>query len=413
MTQKTRKKMKLCDAIKKAIDDFGTDVIKDTRLANILSDYCAFTDIPATKQVIKTLLDDGIGIQLKRIVDSGKPWENELQALLNKSNEKHGFRNELIEYVFLCFAYALGWIDFEPEYNNGQEPEPASLFDDTDLSDPNKLLLKLQSEYVSKLTQSITIPQTKLIKKSGYYSASALSALALVEGKINIIAKDLHRKDLADWCENEKARVLKLYYVDPHKQRAIFFFKYIFPVIVAGFALNLFISYRASTVSIAKYDECISKADSCRGLKNYKDALNYYTAAKKYTGTFQSRSYKNKAQKQIVETSNMIVDDAIAQILSDIENNDIKKAKQKFDNFKIEEYEADAKHKQKFSGTRDKLNNGIAKFVNDGINDLALNIQKNKGALDSKGRKQLTELLALNPDNYWLNIIKEKTTKKK
>ena len=58
-------------------------------MANILSDYCAFTDIPATKQVIKTLLDDGIGIQLKRIIDSGKPWENELQALLNKSNEKH------------------------------------------------------------------------------------------------------------------------------------------------------------------------------------------------------------------------------------------------------------------------------------------------------------------------------------
>ena len=61
--------MDLCDAINKAIEDFGKDILSDgKRLFNILSDYQAF-DNKAYRRAMDTLLSIGFGRQLYLLFD--------------------------------------------------------------------------------------------------------------------------------------------------------------------------------------------------------------------------------------------------------------------------------------------------------------------------------------------------------
>ena len=51
----------------------------------------------------------------------------------------------------------------------------------------------------------------------------------------------------------------------------------------------------------------------------------------------------------------------------------------------------------------------IAEKIDNGRNTLILNLSANNGKLDENSKKLLLELLALSPDDYWLNFIKKKS----
>lgn len=58
-----------------------------------------------------------------------------------------------------------------------------------------------------------------------------------------------------------------------------------------------------------------------------------------------------------------------------------------------------------------KLNQVISKIdtmVDNGRNSLLLNISSNGGKLNEEGKNLLEQLLKMNPDDYWLNFMKEK-----
>lgn len=46
--------------------------------------------------------------------------------------------------------------------------------------------------------------------------------------------------------------------------------------------------------------------------------------------------------------------------------------------------------------------------VQSGLEDLIANISQNNGHLDAESKKLLKELLTINPNDYWLNFIKNK-----
>lgn len=56
--------MKLQDALKRIFREFGMNVLKEKRFVFLLSDYKAFDDYPAVKQIIKAIVDDGYGKEL-------------------------------------------------------------------------------------------------------------------------------------------------------------------------------------------------------------------------------------------------------------------------------------------------------------------------------------------------------------
>ena len=56
--------MKLHEAMKKALLEFGVSVLRERRFFYLLSDYHAFEDFPAMKEVAKALSDGGYGEKL-------------------------------------------------------------------------------------------------------------------------------------------------------------------------------------------------------------------------------------------------------------------------------------------------------------------------------------------------------------
>lgn len=102
--------MKLQDALRKTIREFGLSSLKDRRLVSILSDYHAFTDYPAMRQVMATLAEKGYGKELFRLSNDGNLEKAATYARnLTKSLSKDlGFREEFANYASDCIIFALG-----------------------------------------------------------------------------------------------------------------------------------------------------------------------------------------------------------------------------------------------------------------------------------------------------------------
>ena len=60
--------MKLQDALKRIIMEFGISALKEKRLVFLLSDYKAFDDYPAVKPIMKSIVEDGYGNELCRLL---------------------------------------------------------------------------------------------------------------------------------------------------------------------------------------------------------------------------------------------------------------------------------------------------------------------------------------------------------
>ena len=77
-----RLNMKLQDALKKIIKEFGMSVLKEKRLVSILADYKVFDDYPAAKQVMKSIVEDGYGKELCRLGMDGSSDRTSSQSSL-------------------------------------------------------------------------------------------------------------------------------------------------------------------------------------------------------------------------------------------------------------------------------------------------------------------------------------------
>ena len=102
--------MKLHDALKKIIREFGMSVLKEKRLVSLLADYKVFDDYPAAKQVMKSIVEDGYGKELCRLGMDGScenclGYAGRLKKTL--SGDKH-FKPELADYAVDCIMFSMG-----------------------------------------------------------------------------------------------------------------------------------------------------------------------------------------------------------------------------------------------------------------------------------------------------------------
>lgn len=127
--------MSLHIAIRKAVEQFGIDVLTEGRLVNILLDYGAYSDVPAAKTIIQAILAGGY---CQKIIDLGKKersffssifnsaestinkpendeWRNKLQSYAISISKNNGFQQSFVDYVIECIVYGLEWIDIDPE----------------------------------------------------------------------------------------------------------------------------------------------------------------------------------------------------------------------------------------------------------------------------------------------------------
>ena len=102
--------MKLHEALRRAVWQFGINILQDHRLMPVLADYRAFDDYPAMKQVMKAVSDAGHGKEFCRIALGESPSEclsyagSMKEALIRNSH----FTEEFAGYATDSLAFALG-----------------------------------------------------------------------------------------------------------------------------------------------------------------------------------------------------------------------------------------------------------------------------------------------------------------
>lgn len=103
--------MKLYEAVKQAIEVNGTDIVKDIRMVNMLSDLHAYDDIPSAKFVLRTVITEGYG---ERLLNIGE-WNEKCGVLIQRFVSETGVQKAVAELVCKSLAYGIGWIKDESE----------------------------------------------------------------------------------------------------------------------------------------------------------------------------------------------------------------------------------------------------------------------------------------------------------
>ena len=104
--------MKLQDALKRIFREFGMNVLKEKRFVFLLSDYKAFDDYPAVKQIIKAISDDGYRKELCRLGMDGSRDDclNYAVRLKKSLSADRNFKPELAGFAVDCILFAMGLI---------------------------------------------------------------------------------------------------------------------------------------------------------------------------------------------------------------------------------------------------------------------------------------------------------------
>jgi len=102
--------MKLDEALRKIIRQFGVSVLQEKRLMFILSDFRAFNDHPAVKQVFQSIVSDGSGKKLCSLFldDDSEGCLSFASSLKKSLAEDRHFKQELADYAVDSITFAMG-----------------------------------------------------------------------------------------------------------------------------------------------------------------------------------------------------------------------------------------------------------------------------------------------------------------
>lgn len=210
--------MKLQEALKQLISQFGEDIVGDIKLANLLADFNAYGEYPAMKQIFKDSQKAGYGEKLLEAYRKDK--KTAIEKALDYSQEfakVSKYKQDLVSYGFDSILFGLGCL------SNINEPlskgfDPYSKADDNILDNLSDLLSSYQKQYLDLLDRLITLPKDILSDAPGFYSTEALNKLYAIESKIYALQQQLNKKDY-DWCKNKKDE--KLYFYKQQKENAV------------------------------------------------------------------------------------------------------------------------------------------------------------------------------------------------
>lgn len=203
--------MKLYEAIKQIISQFGEQTVVESRLVNLLSDFLAFEDYPSEQQIIKDFVARGYSAQLLDVCRSFSGNEQMLRIDQLKSNfaQSKKYKNDLASFAVDCFLFGLGLVDKVNEpYSNGFSPfenDSSNILDSL-----GQQLAELKKKFEDYLDKLIVLPKDIIHDAAGYYTAESQNVLYSIELKIRIISEDLGLSD-SSWCQSQKKSRLDSY----------------------------------------------------------------------------------------------------------------------------------------------------------------------------------------------------------
>lgn len=199
--------MELSNAIKDIISRFGTKVLPTRQFVNLLDDIGGFKDEPAaSKKVMKGLLDSGFGELLYKLSEKRDGnWQNSVRKCVGDYAAKSGYKDELINKIAAQLLYSVGLIDELPKMENSVQNRPTT--PKHRIKDPKELLYALKQEYITALSELLTITTDEYGHKYGYYSTEANTRLYVIDSKIRLIAKEVGESNIDSWLTVEKSKV--------------------------------------------------------------------------------------------------------------------------------------------------------------------------------------------------------------
>ena len=98
--------MELYTALNRIVKQNGVSILFEGRLINMLTDYNAFEQYPASKNILREIIESKYSQQLYNCM----LWNMQAEKLTSEFVAKTGFQKPLSNYVFQCLAYSLGWV---------------------------------------------------------------------------------------------------------------------------------------------------------------------------------------------------------------------------------------------------------------------------------------------------------------
>lgn len=215
-----------------------------------------------------------------------------------------------------------------------------------------------------------------------------------------MILNDASKSTDADWCSQEKAKVLQAHHKDTSslKRKTYIKFAAIATILLIGVADV--VSYVSSLGDIEAFNQTVQKGDAFMSSGLYDQALESYSEAYTSYDAFNSSSYKEDAIQKMEEVADKLLEKGKT------DNPSLLQAKQALQS----QLQLDLPSSDR-TRIQEKLNGVEAEIVSrvdNGRNTLILNVSANNGKLNDDGKKLLDELLELSPDDYWLKFIKNK-----
>lgn len=476
------KKYQLHTGIKDIIQTIGAAPIRTVQLANILADYSAYDEYPATKIVLKDILTNGFGQRIyDAFIKSGMKSLPEIEKIKQYYSKNTKFKKDVINYIFdsICYGLGLKTSVKEPSSNSF---DPFTNESDNILDKLPGMLAELKKEYEEALKTLLVQPKDIIWDAAAYYPASAENQLYLIEGKIHVISNQLGINDnnwcknlkektlnshmlrktnsvrevlnakktafinllntalvkpsasyisksghyasdkLSDiekleseikglygemgvkydgWCETEKNRILAPYVVSDGNRIRQILLKIAMPAAMfCGFGYYGG-SYVISTDDINAYEQRMETAGGYLTNGDYGKAIaGFMQASNQYDGSFKTSSYKDEAMSR----ADACFESMQKKVASLIEGKQYGEVLSLMKSIPAEYLSANQDKSDWIEKTKIDLQNTVAEEVD----QLADMIANNGGHLTEDGKKYLDQLLAVSPDNYWLNFIKTK-----
>lgn len=109
--------MELHKAIKEIVVQKGAEMICNPQIINYLLDYQAFKEKPATKLILRAIIDSGYAENILALISDKNGWEIKFRQYQHEFIDSCGYKEELAAYVFDSIAYGLGLgaTNVEPE----------------------------------------------------------------------------------------------------------------------------------------------------------------------------------------------------------------------------------------------------------------------------------------------------------
>lgn len=198
---------KLNTGIKTVFSTNGTNTLCSIILANILADYGAYEEYPATKIILRDLLSNDFGVKIYNTFNSNtQDARKAIDDIRIDFQKNTSYKDDFVKYVFDSISYGLGLItDIEEPITNSLDPfENES---DDILDRLPEMLASLKKEYDEALRVFLVKPKDIIWDAPAYYPIPADNKLYLILGKIEVISNQLGTSDY-DIYKKKKNQIL-------------------------------------------------------------------------------------------------------------------------------------------------------------------------------------------------------------